>query len=222
MVLVHLEDHMTGPIEQSGSCSQLNSNHNDQPSQNGDHSEECCHCAHGDDHDHHEHVEPCHHDRTGHNHSDNNSTGNNQQEPSPSIAHAPEEPFSRVVGFMDIAGVFASTLCAVHCLLLPFVLVLLPVLAEHLMHYDFVHVGLAGFVLTFCLMAYVPGYLKHRDRRLVWIGVIGITLVFFATFIARYWGEAAEGGIITLGNLFIIFGHLHNRRLLAHLKCKHR
>ena len=114
MVLVHLEDHMTGPIEQSGSCSQLNSNHNDQPSQNGDHSEECCHCAHGDDHDHHEHVEPCHHDRTGHNHSDNNSTGNNQQEPSPSIAHAPEEPFSRVVGFMDIAGVFASTLCAVH------------------------------------------------------------------------------------------------------------
>jgi biotin transporter BioY len=135
--------------------------------------------------------------------------------------HVPEEAFSRLVGFMDIAGVFASTLCTVHCLLLPIIVLLLPIFANHLMHHDYVHVGLAGFVLTFCLMAYVPGYLTHHDKRLIWIGLVGVSLVFFATFIARQWGETIEATIITAGNTCIIFGHLLNRRLLAHLKCKH-
>jgi hypothetical protein len=167
-----------------------------------------------------EHSDSCSQLNCSHDHSHDG-----ESLPSAAVAavrHAPEEPFSRVVGLMDIAGVFASTICTVHCLLMPFVLLVLPVLAGHLLHHDYVHVGLAGFVLTFCLMAYIPGYLKHHDRRLVIAGVVGMTLVFFATFVARAWGEVTEAVIITAGNTVIIFGHLLNRRLLAHLKCKHR
>src|SRR5579883_1847558 len=109
--------------------------------------------------------------------------------------HEPESIFSKIVGFMDIAGVFASTLCTIHCILLPIVIALLPVLAKPIMQHDFVHVGLAGFVLVFCLMAYIPGYLTHHNKKLLMIGAFGIALVFFATFVARAWGEAAEGVI---------------------------
>ncbi len=135
--------------------------------------------------------------------------------------HVPETAFSKVVGFMDIAGVLASTLCTIHCVLMPIIMVLLPVIAKPLMQHDFVHVGLAGFVLTFCLMAYVPGYLKHHDKRLIWIGISGVSCVFFATFVARQWGEIVEASIITAGNTILIFGHLLNRKLLAHLRCRH-
>lgn len=136
--------------------------------------------------------------------------------------HAKETMLSRVVGFMDIAGVFASTLCMIHCLLLPIVIAVMPFVAKPLMQHDWVHVGLAGFVLTFCLIAYIPGYLQHRDKRLIYVGVAGLTLVFFATFVARAWGEITEAVIITAGNTVIIFGHMLNRKKLAHLKCKHK
>lgn len=165
------------------------------------------HCRHDDNHHDGDHVAP--------------ASSISSLSPVPVPDHAPEEPFSRVVGFMDVAGVFASTLCTIHCLLLPVVFMLLPVFAAGCSRCDYVHVGLAGFVLSFCLMAYIPGYLKHHDRRLIWLGTAGISLVFFATFVARQWGELPEATIITAGNAFIIWGHILNRRLLAHLKCKH-
>lgn len=193
--------------------------------------EDCSHDCdhHTDEHDHHHacsgdhiHDHACaaaahdpHHNCAA-DHAVQVQIGGNQKS-----EHVPEGIVSKIVGFMDIAGVFASTLCTIHCLLLPIVLALLPVFAKELMHHDFVHVGLAGFVLVFCLMAYVPGYLNHGDKRLIWLGAVGLTLVFFATFVARDWGEAIEASIITAGNTVIIFGHLLNRKLLAHLKCKH-
>lgn len=132
-----------------------------------------------------------------------------------------ETLLSRFIGIMDIAGVFASTVCTIHCLLLPIVVVALPMLAKPLVEHDIVHVSLAGFVFLFCLTAYLPGYLKHRDKRLIFIGILGVSLVFFATFMARVWGEIIEAAIITAGNTIIIFGHLLNRKLLEHSNCKH-
>lgn len=128
--------------------------------------------------------------------------------------------YSRLIGFVDIAGVLASTLCMIHCLALPIFVFLLPVMAKPLMEHDIVHVGLAGFVLAFCVMAFLPGYLKHKDKRLIWIGFTGVCLVFFATFVARSWGEIVEACVITAGNTIIIFGHFLNRKLLAG-NCKH-
>lgn len=122
---------------------------------------------------------------------------------------------------LDIGGVFASTLCMVHCLLLPIVIALLPVVAQPLMEHDVFHVGLAGFVLFFCLLAYLPGYMQHKDKRLLYVGAAGLTLVFFATFQARHWGEIAEVAILTVGNVLIVFGHLLNRHLLSHRNCRH-
>src|SRR6185295_5040586 len=104
-------------------------------------------CSHTHEHDGHDH-----HDCGGHHHRlDSTPVSITASE-----AHVPEEPFSRVVGFMDIAGVFASGLCTIHCLVIPILVMALPMFASQLMQDDYVHVGLAGFVLTFCLMAYVP------------------------------------------------------------------
>jgi hypothetical protein len=219
---------MDGPLERSNSRIPKNGDaaaHLDEPANQAscghDHSIQAS-CGH----DHAKQATSAH-DHSGHEQNCasvavNNDSGSVPQTGiTPERNHVPETAFSRVVGMMDIAGVFASTICTVHCLLLPLVVLLLPVLAKPLLQHDYVHMALAGFVFTFCLMAFIPGYLKHRDARLLWFGGMGVALVFFATFVARQWGEVVEASVITAGNTVIIFCHLLNRKLLAHLKCQH-
>src|ERR1700758_2233628 len=64
----------------------------------------------------------------------------------------------------DVLGMIASGVCLIHCLVLPFVLMLLPVYASGFLEDDRTHFFLAFFVATFCLLAVVPGYIKHRNQ----------------------------------------------------------
>lgn len=127
---------------------------------------------------------------------------------------------TKLISALDYAGVAASSICLVHCLAMPFVIALLPVVAASLMESDWFHVVLAFTILVFCLMAFIPGYMRHHDRRLIFIGISGVGLVFFATFVARFlWGENVEIAIVTAGNIVLVAGHLLNRRLLHSACC---
>lgn len=129
----------------------------------------------------------------------------------------------KLISALDYAGVFASTLCLIHCLAMPLVIALLPVVAAQWFESDWFHVTLAFTILFFCLMAFIPGYLRHHDRRLIFIGTAGVTLVFFATFFARFvWGEKVEIALVTCGNIILVFGHLLNRRLSQKACCEHK
>ncbi len=76
------------------------------------------------------------------------------------------------------------------------------------------HVTLAFFVLTFALLAIVPGYLRHRRADILAMMLVGVGLVLYATFLAQFTlGESAEIPIITVGNLILVFTHLRNRAL---------
>lgn len=125
----------------------------------------------------------------------------------------------RLISALDMAGMTASTICLVHCLAMPVVIALIPAFAAELFESEWFHITLAFAVLIFCLAAFVPGYYRHHDKRLVWIGVTGISLVFFATFVARYWSETAEIAIVTVGNLVLVAGHLLNRKLTHKVCC---
>lgn len=125
----------------------------------------------------------------------------------------------RLIAALDMAGMTASTICLVHCLAMPVVIALIPAFAADLFESEWFHITLAFAVLIFCLLAFVPGYFRHKDKRLIGIGVTGISLVFFATFVARYWGETAEISIVTVGNLVLVAGHLLNRKLTHKVCC---
>lgn len=141
---------------------------------------------------------------------------------SESLEHSRENQGTKIISVLDYAGVAASTICLVHCLAMPFVIALLPVVAAQFMESEWFHISLAFTILVFCLTAFVPGYIRHRDKRLVLIGAAGVGLVFFATFYARHvWGENVEIAIVTAGNIILVFGHLLNRRLSASACCNH-
>jgi len=72
---------------------------------------------------------------------------------------------------------------------------------------------LAFFVLLFCLMAVIPGYRRHHNKKVIATMFCGVTLVMFATFVAESaFGERGELTIMTLGNALVITAHLLNRK----------
>ncbi len=113
---------------------------------------------------------------------------------------------------MDSLGVGASSLCAVHCFLMPFVIAGLSMIGVHFIQHDTTHMVLAFFVLFFCLMAVIPGYRRHGNKNVVATMFLGVSLVMFATFVAEsLFGEGGELPIMTLGNALVITAHLLNR-----------
>lgn len=126
---------------------------------------------------------------------------------------------SKVIAALDVAGMTASTVCLVHCLAMPVVIAMLPTFASQLFESEWFHIVLAFAVLIFCLLAFIPGYARHHDKRLILIGAAGLSFVFFATFVARYWGEQIEISLVTVGNLILVGGHLLNRKLTNKVCC---
>lgn len=136
-------------------------------------------------------------------------------QPAPTVAKRD----SKLIAALDVAGMTASTLCLIHCLAMPIIIALIPAFAAQLFESEWFHVVLAFAVLVFCLLAFIPGYTRHGDKRLIWIGAVGLSFVFFATFVARYWSESAEIGLVTVGNLVLVGGHLLNRKLTQKVCC---
>jgi hypothetical protein len=130
------------------------------------------------------------------------------------VEHAHTDEPNHVIASMDALGIAASSLCLVHCLAMPLVVGILPLLGLKFLEGHSAHVTLAFFVLTFALLAIVPGYLRHRRADILAMMLVGVGLVLYATFLAQFTlGESAEIPIITVGNLILVFTHLRNRAL---------
>ena len=116
-------------------------------------------------------------------------------------------------GFWDKTGAVASWACAVHCMLMPFIISFLPLIGLSCLAYEgfeYVFIG-----LSFCLAAFtlLPGYFKqHGKIRTLFLFVGGIGLVFFADIL---FPENLFGKLIFVvsGAVLITGSHVLNRRL---------
>lgn len=118
-------------------------------------------------------------------------------------------------------SILLSSLCVVHCLATPFVLLLLPALAtffsetfERILVLSVVPLSFAGFV---------PTWLRHKNYRLMLFYVISIILILFSQFIlhAGHTHEAGESvsilnwlkaGITFTGALLLAWVVFQNNR----------
>ena len=81
-----------------------------------------------------------------------------------------------VIGWLDKSSVGLSTVCAVHCLLMPVAVVMLPSLAALPFADERFHV-LVFFVLPLSTVALTMGCRKHRSWRVMAVGVSGLVLL---------------------------------------------
>jgi len=112
------------------------------------------------------------------------------------------------LNYRDVAGVSASLLCVLHCLATPFLITMLPVLAatEHQTHSVF-----AVVILSLGMLAFVPGYRKHRNKTIPAAGAAGVAMIIAAAVLPEMEsGETIETLMVIAGGLTLIGAHLCN------------
>ena len=117
---------------------------------------------------------------------------------------------------IDNLGITISSVCAIHCLLLPAIFIIAPYsfLASH----EF-HEALIYFILPCAAVAFILGCRKHGDVKVAIMGTLGVillasSLLFHDIFHAEEHSEELITVLITIaGSVMLILSHLRNRKL---------
>lgn len=108
----------------------------------------------------------------------------------------------------DLAGIGASLLCILHCVATPMVVVVLPAL-EVLERQT--HAVFALSILCIGLLAFVPGYRRHRRWQVVILGLAGFGMLSAGVLVPEgAMSETAEVAVTVLGGAMLITAHLRN------------
>lgn len=113
-----------------------------------------------------------------------------------------------------------SLTCAVHCLLLPVTLVLLPALTVNTLGDEHFHQWMLIAVLPTSLFALTLGCRQHRNLSILAVGLIGLLILTLTTVFGHdLLGENGERVASLIGASFIAFSHFKNQALCRRIKC---
>ena len=122
----------------------------------------------------------------------------------------------------DRLGIWASSLCAVHCLLTPLLLSASAVFAHLLPSEERIHRGLALFVALLGAIALLRGFRAHRRLRILCLMAAGLFCIFFAAYAGdRLPSHLSEVAITLLGSAFMITAHRLNHTFCKSCACSH-
>lgn len=106
---------------------------------------------------------------------------------------------------LDSFGFFASFLCALHCALLPVLLVLLPFASRQLLMGHAVELLLLGLSFMMACVSLVQSYHKHRRRQVLILMFGGFVLVILGLTLMHT--QAMEVVLTSTGGLIVALGH---------------
>jgi len=121
------------------------------------------------------------------------------------------------MSFLQLMSVVGPSICLVHCLVMPILLGVLPVVGRNGLAHAVSDQVIAMIIVPICLLAIVPGYLQHRKKRVLVLLALGLAFVFLGSFLTRsILGGASEIPVCILGSICLITSSLVNRRLTGH------
>jgi hypothetical protein len=129
------------------------------------------------------------------------------------VNHAEHTNFVEKTENWDRWGIFLSSLCAIHCLVTPILLLALPVLGGYFEN-QMVHIIMALFVVPVGAFAFWSGYKHHKKMYLLVLGFVGLSLVGGAPLVHDFFHiELMREDLMTIfGSTILIGAHLLNRR----------
>jgi hypothetical protein len=114
----------------------------------------------------------------------------------------------RFASIFDGLGIAGSLLCAVHCLLLPLLIPLVPMFG--MLASDSVHEWLVALLAAPALLAAWSGHRRHGRGELVVLFVFGVLMLLVAAWFAE---EGTETALTLIGGAVLISAHGINRYL---------
>jgi hypothetical protein len=115
--------------------------------------------------------------------------------------------------YFDHLAIALSTVCIIHCLAVPVVIAVLPVLALTWGSDAHFHTLMLWFVLPTSLLGFAFGYHAHRGVAIVLLGAGAVaTLVFVALWGHNAWGYTTETVVNVVASLLLAVAHWRNFR----------
>ena len=121
----------------------------------------------------------------------------------------------------DKAAIGLSMACAVHCLAVPVLVVLLPAVASFYLFDEAFHLWMLVAVVPTSVVALTLGCRKHGSYAVLVPGLLGIATLCAAVWIGHdVLGEQGEKLLTVLGATMVAAGHLWNHRLCSRSSCE--
>ncbi len=121
---------------------------------------------------------------------------------------------------LDILAVSISGLCVVHCVMTPVALIMFLVLSGTLFAQEEFHLFLLWVILPTSGIALFLGCRRHKDRRVLLLASIGLSLLLLAAFFEHGWVGERAGRVLTfLGGAIMAAGHVLNYRQCQNDRC---
>jgi len=139
--------------------------------------------------------------------------------------------------WLDRLGMGMAMVCAVHCLLTPILVVLLPIIATSFWVDQNFHLWMLAIVAPMTAFSFFMGCRKHHDGVLILLAGIGLGLLITgisvgcsscdshnhasSIFDISSFPHSLDSLLTTLGGLTLVVAHFRNFRLCRHTSCKH-
>ena len=121
---------------------------------------------------------------------------------------------------IDNIAISLSFLCVVHCLFVPSFIILAPSFLAISLDNEFVHYLIILFAVPVSLYALVSGYRAHSRLYVLFIGIIGLSLLLLAVLIGENTlGEYGEKGFTLFGSVIVACSHFKNLKICKELDC---
>lgn len=123
--------------------------------------------------------------------------------------------------FTDKLAISLSMLCAIHCLILPFIILSLPnINLLRIIGQESFHLWMLFIVIPTSICALALGCKRHNRFYLMFYGGVGLSLMLIAVFLAEpFLGESWEKILTLVGASIIAIGHYKNYRLCQKDDC---
>jgi len=122
----------------------------------------------------------------------------------------------------DRIAIGISTVCALHCAVLPIVVSLFPALISSFVDDHYFHLMLLWVIVPSSVIALFMGCKKHSDAYVFLLGASGLLmLVGIGIFGHDLVGEAGEKIGTVFASFVIVFAHLRNHSLCRKDHCEH-
>ncbi len=110
-------------------------------------------------------------------------------------------------GFWDRIGIGLSGICAIHCLLVPVFVALIPLWSAFEEFHEYTHLI---FFLAISPAVYLSLRRRHESSKVTFLLISGLSIIFIAWLLNHQLGEYGEAGVTLIGSVLLIWGHWLN------------
>ncbi len=121
----------------------------------------------------------------------------------------------------DTIGITMSGTCAIHCLMAPVTVIILPLLGLTIVDEHILHEILLYLILPSALIAITMGCRKHKDYSVAALAIIGISLLVYTVVLHDIYDPQLITVMTFIGSTLLVISHVRNYMLCRKADCQH-